>query len=97
MAKAVRWTPKAIHTYIDVLNWLRTSWTTKEEDRFVNDVEKTIRYIVKFPRGFRSAAMPGFERLLSNHTISFCTESTPRPLSSLACSTCAGILKHCVH
>ena len=55
MAKAVRWTPKAIHTYIDVLNWLRTSWTTKEEDRFVNDVEKTIRYIVKFPRGFRSA------------------------------------------
>ena len=55
MAKAVRWTPKAIDTYIDVLSWLRIHWTIKEEDRFVDDVEKTIRYILKFPRGFRSA------------------------------------------
>ncbi|MBX2982606.1 MAG: type II toxin-antitoxin system RelE/ParE family toxin [Flavobacteriales bacterium] len=60
MAKAVRWTPKAVDTYIDVLRWLRTNWTAKEEDRFVDDVDKTIRYILKFPRGFRSA---GYARL----------------------------------
>ena len=55
MARTVRWTPKAIGTYIEVLHWLRTHWTIREEQRFVEDVEKTIRYIVQFPRGFRSA------------------------------------------
>ncbi|MBS1545904.1 MAG: type II toxin-antitoxin system RelE/ParE family toxin [Bacteroidetes bacterium] len=55
MAKAVRWTPKAIDTYINVLRYLRDKWTTREEQRFVNEVEKTIRYIVLFPKGFRSA------------------------------------------
>jgi plasmid stabilization system protein ParE len=55
MAKAVRWTPKAIATYIDVLSHLREKWTTREEQRFVDEVEDTIRYIVMFPKSFRSA------------------------------------------
>ncbi|MBV6404153.1 MAG: type II toxin-antitoxin system RelE/ParE family toxin [Flavobacteriales bacterium] len=55
MAKAVRWTPQAIDSYIEVLAWLRKQWTAKEEQHFVEDVERTVRYIVKFPRGFRSA------------------------------------------
>jgi plasmid stabilization system protein ParE len=55
MAKEVRWTPKAIDNYLEVLKWLRTHWTAKEEQRFVDDVEKTLRYILKYPRGFRSA------------------------------------------
>ena len=55
MAKAVRWTPKAIATYIDVLKHLRGKWTAREEQRFVDDVEDTVRYIVMFPKGFRSA------------------------------------------
>ncbi len=55
MAKAVRWTPKAIATYIDVLSYLREKWTAREEQRFVDEVEDTIRYIVMFPKGFRSA------------------------------------------
>ncbi len=55
MAKEVRWTPKAIASYLEVLKWLRTHWTAKEEQRFVDDVENTIRYIVKYPQGFRSA------------------------------------------
>ena len=55
MAKAVRWTPKAIATYIDVLTYLRTRWTAREEQNFVDEVEDTIRYIVMYPRGFRSA------------------------------------------
>lgn len=55
MAKEVRWTPKAIDTYLEVLKWLRTHWTAKEEQYFVDDVEKTIRYIMKYPQGFRSA------------------------------------------
>ena len=54
MAKAVRWTPKAITTYIEVLTYLREKWTAREEQRFVDEVEKIIRYIVMFPRGFRS-------------------------------------------
>ncbi len=54
MAKAVRWTPKAIATYIDVLSYLREKWTAREEQRFVDEVEDTIRYIVMFPKGFRS-------------------------------------------
>ena len=55
MAKAVRWTPKAIATYIDVLKYLRANWTAREEQHFVDEVEDTIRYVVLFPRGFRSA------------------------------------------
>jgi len=55
MAKTVRWTPKAIDSYINVLQWLRTHWTDKEEQRFADNVERTIRYIVKYPQGFRSA------------------------------------------
>ena len=55
MAKEVKWTPKAIDNYLEVLKRLRTHWTAKEEQRFVDDVEKTIRYILKFPQGFRSA------------------------------------------
>jgi plasmid stabilization system protein ParE len=55
MAKAVRWTPKAIDNYIEVLGWLRSHWTAKEEQRFIDDVERTVRYIVQFPQGFRSA------------------------------------------
>ncbi len=43
-----------------MLKWLRIHWTAKEEQRFVDDVEKTIRYILKYPQGFRSA---GHERL----------------------------------
>ena len=55
MAKAVRWTPKAIATYIDVLKHLQKEWTAREEQRFVDEVEDTIRYIILFPGGFRSA------------------------------------------
>lgn len=55
MAKAVRWTPKAIATYIEVLEYFRANWTAREEQRFVDEVDDTIRYIVLFPRGFRSA------------------------------------------
>lgn len=55
MAKAVRWTPKAIATYIEVLEYLRENWTAREEQRWVDDVDDTIRYIALFPRGFRSA------------------------------------------
>jgi plasmid stabilization system protein ParE len=53
--RSVRWTPKAIATYIDVLKYLRKEWTAREEQRFVDEVEDTIRYIVLFPKGFRSA------------------------------------------
>ncbi len=53
--KSVRWTPKAIATYIEVLKYLRKEWTAREEQRFVDEVEETIRYIVLFPKGFRSA------------------------------------------
>jgi plasmid stabilization system protein ParE len=53
--KAVRWTPKAIATYIDVLKYLRKEWTAREEQHFVDEVEDTVRYIVLFPRGFRNA------------------------------------------
>ncbi len=60
MAKAVRWTPKAIATYIEVLSYLREKWTAREEQNFVDEVEDTIRYIVMFPKGFRST---GHERL----------------------------------
>lgn len=60
MAKAVRWTPKAIATYIEVLSYLREKWTAREELNFVDEVEDTIRYIVMFPKGFRST---GHERL----------------------------------
>ncbi len=55
MAKAVRWTPKAIATYIEVLKYLRGKWTTREEQRFVDEVEDTVRYFVMFPKGSRSA------------------------------------------
>jgi len=54
MAKAVRWTPRAIATYIGVLKYLRKEWTAREEQRFVDEVEDTIRYIVMFPNSFRS-------------------------------------------
>ena len=59
-SKVVRWTPKAIATYIDVLKYLRKEWTAREEQRFVDEVEDTIRYIVLFPKGFRGA---GHDRL----------------------------------
>jgi plasmid stabilization system protein ParE len=52
MAKAVRWTPKAIDTYIDVLKYLRIHWTAREEQRFVKNVDDTIKYIVLYPNGF---------------------------------------------
>lgn len=55
MAKAIRWTPKTISTYIETLEYLRASWTAREEQRFVDEVDDTIRYILLFPRGFRSA------------------------------------------
>lgn len=53
--KSVRWTSKAIASYIDVLKYLRKEWTAREEQLFVDEVEDTIRYIVLFPKGFRSA------------------------------------------
>lgn len=60
MAKAVRWTPKALETYIAVLHYLRTHWTSREEQNFVDEVESTIKFITAFPNGFRSA---GHKRL----------------------------------
>ena len=55
MAKTVRWTPTAIATYITVLEYLREYWTGREEQRFVDEVESTVRYIVAHPKGFRSS------------------------------------------
>lgn len=58
MAKASRWT--AIATYLRVLAHLRGVWTEREGQRFVDEVERTVRYIVLHPKGFRSA---GHQRL----------------------------------
>ena len=60
MAKAVRWTPKALETYIAVLEYLRSNWTEREEQNFVDEVERKIKFIVTFPNAFRSA---GHKRL----------------------------------
>lgn len=90
MAKTVRWTPKAIDSYINVLKWLRTHWTDKEEQRFADNVERTIRYIVKYPRGFAVLAMHGCAKRPSSHTTFCSTALTPPPLSLLGCSIYAG-------
>ena len=43
-----------------MLSYLRVKWTAREEQNFVDAVEDAIRYIVLFPKGFRST---GHERL----------------------------------
>ncbi|MFZ1693676.1 MAG: type II toxin-antitoxin system RelE/ParE family toxin [Flavobacteriales bacterium] len=42
------------------MEYLREHWTAREEQRFVDEIEKTVRYIVLHPKGFRSG---GHERL----------------------------------
>jgi len=94
MAKEVRWTPKAIDTYMEVLKWLRAHWTVREEQRFVDDVERTIRYILKFPQGFRSAGHARSREAPIKPYNLLLYRIDPKPLLSSAYSTCVGTLKH---
>jgi plasmid stabilization system protein ParE len=46
----ITWMPKAIHSYIKNIDYLREEWTDKEVDTFINLVEKKVYNLSNHPR-----------------------------------------------
>jgi plasmid stabilization system protein ParE len=49
MVFKIAWTPKALQTYVDNMQYLRTAWTEKEVKNFALTVEKKLSTLSKQP------------------------------------------------
>lgn len=48
----INWTPEAIDSFNRIASNIKRTFTEKEEDNFVFEVQKTIAVIAKFPKSF---------------------------------------------
>ena len=49
MVFKISWTPKALQTYVDNMQYLQTAWTEKEVNNFAITVEKKLALLSKQP------------------------------------------------
>lgn len=71
----ISWTPKARHTYFKVLDHLEKTWTEREIQNFINEVDNLLEQIKQNPEMFEESRKKGtLERVLSPNTIPCITE-----------------------
>lgn len=51
----ISWTPTAIKTYFNVLDYLEEAWTKKEVQNFADEVEKVLSMIAENPEMFEAS------------------------------------------
>jgi len=54
MAKKVIWTPEALLSFKNILQYLQENWTEKEITNFIKATNNTVEYISKNPKMFRA-------------------------------------------
>jgi plasmid stabilization system protein ParE len=54
MAKKVIWTPEALSSFKNILQYLQENWTEKEITNFIKATNNTVEYISKNPKMFRA-------------------------------------------
>lgn len=70
MAYKVTWSPKAVKTFNNVINYLEKNWTEKEIRNFVRLTDKVAHIISKSPYLFRSSEKNNvFEVLVTKHNL----------------------------
>ena len=53
MAKAIKWTPRSLRTYVSIVRHLDEHWTQREVDQFDSEVDAVLELIAMFPRIYR--------------------------------------------
>jgi plasmid stabilization system protein ParE len=51
----VSWTPTARKTYFKILDYLEISWTEKELQNFIDEVDQVIKHIAKDPHMYEAS------------------------------------------
>lgn len=70
MAFKIIWSPKAVDTFENVIDYLQTNWTEKEIRNFVMETEHVIHLISVNPHLFRSSEKENiFEAIITKHNL----------------------------
>lgn len=70
MAFKIIWSPKAVDTFEDVIDYLQTNWTEKEIINFVAETEHIVHLISLNPHLFRSSEKENvFEAVITKHNL----------------------------
>lgn len=73
MAKEIRWTPTAIKTFKQVIDYLDENWSEREIKNFILATEKILEFISENPRMFRSTMNANVrEALVTPHNLLIC-------------------------
>jgi len=70
MAKEVIWTPRALSSFDQVLNYLEEEWTEKEVSNFIELTGRIVKYISQNPKMFRKTNKNDvYEALVTPHNL----------------------------
>lgn len=70
MAFKIIWSPKAVDTFENVIDYLQTNWTEKEIRKFVVETEHIIQLISINPHLFRGSEKENiFEAVITKHNL----------------------------
>lgn len=70
MAKEIRWTPEAVHTYSKTIEYLEEEWTEKEVFNFLKITNRVLLFISEYPEMFRKTNKRNVrEALITPHNL----------------------------
>lgn len=64
MVEEVVWSNRAINDFNNIIDYLRENWTEKEVSLFIRATQRTVEYIVEYPRSFRSTTKRNVHEVL---------------------------------
>ena len=70
MAYKIIWSPKALETFENVIQYLEENWSDKQIVSFVSETERVIKLISKNPYLFRGSEKENiFEAVITKHNL----------------------------
>ena len=70
MKTRIRWTPKSVDTFEEIIFFLHEQWTEEIVEQFVEDIFSTIDIISKFPLMFKTIQDTSIRKGLINKHVS---------------------------
>ena len=69
MVTSVRWSPEAEARFLQVIAYLRSEWSDREAERFIQRADATVRMLMRFPGLSRKGRKGTREILITRHNI----------------------------
>lgn len=70
MAYEIIWSPEAIRTFDNIIEYLSENWSVKEVNNFIDDIEQNILLLEKSPYLFRGSDKENLhEALITKHNL----------------------------